>query len=84
MLKINPGMVLGGGMGVGGKGAGTHNIVWSVFPLPCSPPSPPTTLLVLSKPQRTLGEPFPIKTKGSPDNAREKEECGHHSRSWAW
>lgn len=37
MLKINPGMALGGGMGVGGEGAGTHNIVWSVFPLPCLP-----------------------------------------------
>lgn len=40
---------------------------------PASPPSPPTTLLVLSKPQRTLGEPFPIKAKGSPNNSREEE-----------
>lgn len=59
MLKINPGMALGGGMGVGGEGAGTHNIVWSVFPCPASPPSPPIALLVLPKPQRTLGQREP-------------------------
>lgn len=35
MLKINPGIVFGGEMGVEGKGAGSRNIVWSVFPLPC-------------------------------------------------
>lgn len=37
MLKINPGIVFGGGVGVDGKGAGTWNIVWSVSPLPCLP-----------------------------------------------
>lgn len=37
MLKINPGIVFGGGVGVDGKGAGSRNTVWSVFPLPCLP-----------------------------------------------
>lgn len=37
MLKINPGIVFGGGMGAGRKGASTHNTVWSLFPLPCLP-----------------------------------------------
>lgn len=60
MLKINPGIVFGGGVGVERKGAGTRNIVWPVFPLPCLPPSPPTSLLLPSSPQRILGCPAPI------------------------
>lgn len=43
-----------------GKGAGTGNSVWLVFPCPASPPSSPTSLLVLSVPRGTLWEPFPI------------------------
>lgn len=69
---------------MGGEGAGTHNILWSVFPLPCLASFTSYHPLVLSKPQRALGEPFPIKAKGSPNNSSEEEEGGHHSRSRAW
>ena len=36
MLKINPGIVFGGGVGVDGKEE-TRNTVWPVSPLPCLP-----------------------------------------------
>lgn len=83
MLKINPGIVFGGGMGVDGKGAGVGLLCGRYSPCPASPLSPPTSLLVLSKPQGTVGEPFPLpRPEGAPNNSME-EESGHYSRSWA-
>lgn len=37
MLKINPGIVFSGGVGMDVKGAETRNIEWLVFSLPCLP-----------------------------------------------
>lgn len=60
MLKINPGIVFGGGGGgEWEKGAGTRNIVWSVFPCPASPPLlhlPPAFCSLLSLRGLGVGE----------------------------
>lgn len=81
MLKINPGIVFGGGVGVGVKERELEYCVVGVPP--ASPLSPPTSLLVLPKPQGTVGEPFPLpRPEGAPNNSME-EESGHYSRSWA-
>ena len=71
-VKVNAGGVLGGGVGVDGKGAGTGNTVWSVFPLPCLPSS---TSHQPSGPLKASGDsagalPPPQTTRGRVDTIR--------------
>ena len=66
-----------------GKEKGLGILCGLYSPCPASPPSPPTSLLVLSKPQGTLQEPLLPRPGGAPNNSKE-EESGCHSRPPAW
>lgn len=79
MLKINPGIVFGGGGGgEWEKGAGTRNIVWSVFPCPASPPLlhlPPAFCSLLSLRGLGVGEDHLLSPRSPREENRPLQSC---------